>query len=139
MKRFCKALVVVCALIVAPCHAKPKHELKCLAETIYHESRGESYYGRLAVAQVVINRVNSPGWPKTICGVVFQRGQFSWTRHWKTWSHDRASMAVARLATQYSEHPLMYFKATYFHSGPYPSRWLPLEHLRTIGKHHFYK
>lgn len=138
-----KLLVVVAFLIpgvaLAPAQARSVNELKCLAEAVYHESRGESYYGRLAVAQVVMNRVRDPRWPNTICGVVFQYRQFSWTKSWKTWKHDKTSMAIARLATQYPDHPLMYFKATYFHSGPYPRRWPPLEHVKTIGKHHFYK
>ena len=47
-------------------------ELNCLAMNIYHEARGESETGRLAVANVTMNRVNHYKYPDTICGVVQQ-------------------------------------------------------------------
>ncbi len=47
-------------------------ERRCLAEAIYFESRGENAVGQLAVAEVVMNRVNDPRYPDTICGVVYQ-------------------------------------------------------------------
>jgi len=45
-------------------------ERYCLAEAIYHEARGESLVGKLAVALVVMNRVSRSDFPNTICGVV---------------------------------------------------------------------
>jgi len=58
-------------------------QLSCLTKNIYYESASESYEGKLAVAQVTINRANDPKFPSTICGVVYQRTlgtcQFSWT------------------------------------------------------------
>jgi len=47
-------------------------EQQCLANAIYFEARGESIRGQAAVAQVVLNRVRNPTYPKTICGVVYQ-------------------------------------------------------------------
>lgn len=47
-------------------------ELNCLAQNIYWESRNQSDKGRVAVAQVTMNRVNDPRFPSTICGVVKQ-------------------------------------------------------------------
>jgi spore germination cell wall hydrolase CwlJ-like protein len=46
--------------------------LDCLASAVYYEARGESLAGRAAVAQVVLNRVGAPTFPKSVCGVVFQ-------------------------------------------------------------------
>jgi spore germination cell wall hydrolase CwlJ-like protein len=46
--------------------------VKCLAEAIYFEARGEPVRGQIAVAQVVMNRVFSGYYPSTVCGVVFQ-------------------------------------------------------------------
>ncbi len=54
-------------------------EIRCLALNIYHEARGEPTYGQLAVAIVTMNRVRSEKYPDTVCGVVWQRRQFSWT------------------------------------------------------------
>ena len=65
-------------------------ELRCLAENIYFEARGEPLNGQYAVAEVTLNRVRSPYFPKTICAVVHdtrwdpQRrrfvAHFSWTQ-----------------------------------------------------------
>ncbi|WP_417307815.1 cell wall hydrolase [Devosia sp.] len=54
-------------------------EKLCLAQAIYHEARGESREGQLAVANVIINRAMNKRYPSTICGVVFQnadKGKF---------------------------------------------------------------
>lgn len=45
---------------------------RCLATAIYFEARGESDRGQRAVADVILARVRTAGWPKTICGVVYQ-------------------------------------------------------------------
>jgi spore germination cell wall hydrolase CwlJ-like protein len=52
-------------------------QVRCLAENIYHESRGESLQGQVAVAKVTLNRLDE-GYAKTVCGVVKQGCQFSW-------------------------------------------------------------
>ncbi|HVV60212.1 MAG TPA: cell wall hydrolase [Pseudolabrys sp.] len=51
--------------------ARAKSE-KCLANAVYFEARGEPVRGQIAVAQVVMNRVFSPFYPKDVCGVVYQ-------------------------------------------------------------------
>lgn len=48
-------------------------EFSCLVENIYHESKGESMKGKLGVAQITLNRVEQPGFPGTICGVVHEK------------------------------------------------------------------
>ena len=54
--------------------AKPSRarELDCLTQAVYFEARGESARGQAAVATVIMNRVKSPAFPKTVCGVVYQ-------------------------------------------------------------------
>lgn len=54
-------------------------ELKCLAENIYHEARSESVEEQMAVANVTMNRVFHKNYPNTVCEVVYQKSQFSWT------------------------------------------------------------
>ena len=55
---------------------------QCLTEAVYFEARGESLKGQFAVAEVILNRVDSPLYPRSVCGVVKQRGgggcQFSY-------------------------------------------------------------
>jgi spore germination cell wall hydrolase CwlJ-like protein len=47
-------------------------EENCLARAVYFEARSESELGQMAVAKVILNRVKSPQYPNTICGVVYQ-------------------------------------------------------------------
>ena len=49
-----------------------ERELYCLSEAIYYEARGESIEGQIAVAEVIMNRVESKHYPNTVCGVVSQ-------------------------------------------------------------------
>ena len=48
-------------------------DVDCLASAVYYEARGESAAGQAAVAQVVLNRTHYPAYPKSVCGVVYQR------------------------------------------------------------------
>jgi spore germination cell wall hydrolase CwlJ-like protein len=65
----------------------PKDGLQCMAENIYYEAATQSYAGKIAVGQVVLNRLKAPGYPNTICGVIYEGShnehttqcQFSWT------------------------------------------------------------
>lgn len=50
---------------------------RLLARLVYAEARGESYKGQVAVAAVVLNRVNSASFPNTVSGVIYQSGAFS--------------------------------------------------------------
>lgn len=56
-----------------------RREFLCMALNIYHESRGENRSGQLAVSHVVLNRMESGRFPRSICSVIWQNGQFSWT------------------------------------------------------------
>ncbi len=58
----------------------PDAETECLARAVYWESKGEPLAGQLTVAEVIINRARSGRFASTICGVVRQRGQFSFVR-----------------------------------------------------------
>jgi len=58
-------------------------EFSCLARTIYFEAGNQSYGGKLAVGNVVMNRVESEKYPNTICKVVRQYKQFSWYEKYK--------------------------------------------------------
>jgi spore germination cell wall hydrolase CwlJ-like protein len=48
-------------------------DVDCLASAVYYEARGESAAGQAAVAQVVLNRTHYPAYPRSVCGVVYQR------------------------------------------------------------------
>ena len=81
-----RTLFTIAALAVMVFQGKPEQrasadlsedDLECLVRNVYHECRGESLIGQAAVAHVTLNRVRSPAYPDTVCGVVWQSGQFS--------------------------------------------------------------
>ncbi|MCI5047591.1 MAG: cell wall hydrolase [Aquisalinus sp.] len=125
-------------------------EQKCLAQAIYYEAGFEPVIGQMAVADVVLNRVESNSYPNTVCGVVYQGShrrtgcQFSFTcdgsltraRHEPTY---RASekMAGAILA---GVHIPVSNDATHYHADYVSPYWAPrLTKTAEIGTHRFYR
>jgi N-acetylmuramoyl-L-alanine amidase len=53
--------------------------IRCMELNIFHEARGESRSGMIAVGSVTLNRVKSGKFPITVCAVVYQSNQFSWS------------------------------------------------------------
>jgi len=118
-------------------------EMQCLAGTVYFESKGESLQGQLAVARVVLARVASSRFPNSICGVVFQRSQFSFVRGGKMppirtgQRHWRNAVAIAKIAMNDGwESPVE--GALFFHARYVSPGWR-LTRLATIDNHIFYR
>jgi N-acetylmuramoyl-L-alanine amidase len=120
------------------------HELDCLATGVYFEAKGEPLAGQLAVGKVIANRAASAGrFPPTYCGVLFQRGQFSFVhgrslpavqhsnRQWQT------AVAIARIVDQDLEESVagnaLFFHARYVSPGWHAKR------VASIGNHIFYR
>ena len=123
-------------------------ESECLARAIYFESRGESIKGQAAVAEVVLNRVAAPSFPKSICGVVNQANsggcQFSFTCDGRKDSiGDRTAWYVAeQIASAYigGAPRNLTDGATYFHTGRVKPSWSRrFERTTRIGSHIFYR
>lgn len=125
-------------------------ELYCLAQNIYFEARGESQQGQLAVASVVLNRVEHRSFPDTICGVVKQGGykkkyrcQFSW---WCDGLSDRpvdkkAWIQSVDLAKRVLEkrHKDLTSGALWYHADYVSPYWrTSMKRGPKIGKHIFY-
>jgi hypothetical protein len=119
-------------------------EQQCIADAIYHEARGESFEGMLAVANVIVNRMKSPLFPNTACGVVYQRKQFSWTL-----LPDKLSTPVLNYGG-----PILYISqlamesrliditrgATHYHADYVSPYWADSKvKVFSVGKHLFYK
>ena len=75
---FSKYLVAFLLTIPNFCYAISASDRHCLVVAVYKEARGESYKGKLGVAEVIRNRAGHPDFKPSICGVVKQQGQFSW-------------------------------------------------------------
>lgn len=121
---------------------------QCLTKALYFESRGESLKGQFAVAEVILNRVDSARYPNTVCGVVEQGGrggcQFSYHCDGaRDVMRDREAVEVAgriaRLMLDGAPRQLTY-GATHFHTRAVKPRWSRVyERTAAIGAHLFYK
>jgi spore germination cell wall hydrolase CwlJ-like protein len=136
-----------------PKTARSKTEMKCLAEAIYFEARGEPEQGRIAVAQVVLNRLKNPAYPSTICGVVYQnknkrhRCQFSFAcdgirdriTNKSAWVE---AQALAKRVLDDDKH--LYIAdvgaSTHYHATYVKPRWArKMTKKDKIGRHIFYQ
>jgi len=132
--------------------AMRERQLGCLSKNIYYEAGNESFEGKVAVAQVTLNRVNSGQFPDDICKTIYQRNvfyekiicQFSWTCDRDSGARPpnnpnyRESEEVAKkvLLEEFRLPGLkeaMYYHADYINPG-----W-KREKITKIGHHIFYK
>lgn len=128
-------------------------QLNCLTNNIYFEAAYEPYEGKLAVAQVVLNRASNPNFPSTVCEVVYQRTlnptkaivcQFSWTclrnlvvRDKYAWEESeivaRKALTQAKVHDKIASTNAMYYHADYVNPG-----WNKSKVVAKIGRHIFY-
>lgn len=117
-------------------------ELNCLAVGIYYEAKGEPLAGQLAVAEVILNRANSGRFPRSVCGVLTQAGQFSFIRGGKlpkptANAHWRKALAVAQVAQKdLWESPVS--EALFFHASHVKPSWKRAR-VGSVGNHVFYR
>jgi spore germination cell wall hydrolase CwlJ-like protein len=116
---------------------------RCLATAVYFEAKSEPLAGQLAVARVILNRVKSGRFASSVCGVVTQRGQFSFVRagmlprvpanaHWR----DAVGVAHVALKALYAKGSTI--DALFFHARRVSPGWGKTA-LLTIGNHVFYR
>ena len=119
-------------------------ELECLATGVYFEAKSEPLAGQLAVGKVIANRTDSRGrFPSTYCGVLFQRGQFSFvhgarlpavshsSRQWQT------AVAIAKIVDQDLKESSV-GDALFFHARYVAPAWR-MKRVASIGNHVFYR
>ena len=119
-------------------------DLECLAVGIYFESKSEPLAGQLAVGEVIANRAKSNGrFPSTYCGVLFQRGQFSFVRgrSWpavnKSGRQWQNAVAIAKIVDQDLKDSAV-GNALFFHAKHVSPRWR-LKRVASVGNHVFYR
>lgn len=131
---------LVDALDAPQAHIEGNKELLCLARAVYFESRGEPLEGQLAVAQAILNRVESGRYPSSICAVIKQPGQFTFRhgRAVKAGEAWRRAQAIALVAAEGMWHEVvpdaMSFHASYVSPG-----WRDKVKVAKIGRHIFYR
>ncbi len=132
------------AELAPPMHITPQ-EFECLAKNIFHEAGVEGWEGKIGVGQVTINRLRHKRWNNTICKVVYERKQFSWTNSLKLrtqkpkgplWEASRraardivAGVRLPKLKTA------LFYHTDYIESPKWAS---PKFVLAQVGQHIFY-
>lgn len=126
-------------------------EWECLSEALYFEARGESVKGQFAVAEVILNRVESTKYPNSVCGVIKQgtgkkyQCQFTYTCDGKK---ELFNEAAAQKNTQKIAAALLSGEverdltkgATHYHTKAVNPSWArKFPRVVTIGVHHFYR
>lgn len=120
-------------------------DLRCLAQAIYFEARGEPLAGQLAVARVVVNRTESSQFPGDYCSVVTQPGQFSFVKRGRipAASESSAAWRRAHAIAQIAHRELWESEAgdaLFFHATHVRPRWASRKIARaTIDRHVFYR
>jgi len=125
-------------------------EMRCLSEALYFEARGETLRGQFAVAEVILNRVDSALYPDTICGVIHQgtgrkyQCQFTYTCDGiPDVINEKAafdiSAKVAGIMASGAPRALTE-GATHYHTTAVKPNWSrKFPRTATIGVHHFYR
>lgn len=111
-------------------------QLKCLADNVYYEARGEPIKGQMLVARVTLNRAKEE-YSGDICKAVYAKGQFSWTTQPKSKPNNQTYATAAKAAYA----ALWYYKPVYyFHNKNVKPYWA---YNRTViakvGNHIFYE
>lgn len=129
-----------------------ERQLGCLAKNIYHEAGSEPFEGKIAVAQVTMNRVNSSQFPGDVCKVIYQKNifyekvvcQFSWVCDKVTAfkpknraNYDESMIAAQKVLLEDYRLPSLK-NALYYHADYINPGWKK-EQVAKIGHHIFYK
>ncbi|MEO6580293.1 MAG: cell wall hydrolase [Sphingomicrobium sp.] len=126
-----------------------RRALLCLTQAVYYEAGFEPIDGRRAVAQVVLNRMRHPAFPKSVCGVVYQRNstpvcQFSFVcdgaleRRPEAGAWKVAELVARAALAGYVETAVG--SATHYHADYVAPRWAPLlTKITKLGAHIFYR
>ena len=118
-----------------------------MAKNLYYEAAMEPFEGKLAVAQVTMNRANSSRFPSNVCDVVYQKTgntyQFSWVGEnvgpvKNKYAWEECLIVAKKALTEAKLHDTIYkTKAMYYHNTSVNPAW-KLKYVAKIGNHLFY-
>ncbi|WP_045517359.1 spore cortex-lytic enzyme [Neobacillus niacini] len=113
------------------------NDIQLMANAVYGEARGEPYTGQVAVAAVILNRVNSASFPNTVSGVIFEPGAFTAVADGQIWLTPNEQAKKAVLDAMNGIDPTgeaLY----YFNPATATSKWIwSRPQIKRIGKHIF--
>jgi N-acetylmuramoyl-L-alanine amidase len=134
-----------------------KQQVECLAQNVYYEAGYEPTKGQIAVALVTLNRVHSGLYPKSICGTMTQKTEYTCQFSWYCDDYKRVKAASYRYTTREKEvfanarsvalYTYLNYKnmqdvtkgALFFHTKDITPRWQNVRVTTIIGNHIFYK
>lgn len=112
-------------------------EIRCLVDNVYHEARGESYWGQVLVAKVTLNRAALS--EQSLCQTVYAPKQFSWTLK-KQKPINRKSNEYTTAFNAAAMAFRIQFPALYYHNlGVHPKWAKAFTKVATYGNHTFYQ
>ncbi|ACJ33449.1 Germination-specific spore cortex-lytic enzyme [Anoxybacillus flavithermus WK1] len=116
-----------------------QNDIQLMANAVHGEARGEPYIGQVAVAAVILNRINSPSFPNTVAGVIFEPGAFTAVADGQIWltpnETSRKAVLDALNGWDPSSGALYYFNPNTATNG-----WIwGRPQIKRIGKHIFCK
>jgi len=128
--------------VMAGDRASAMSEAECMAVNVYHEARGQGTAGMIMVMDTVRNRVASRIYPNTVCEVVYQPWQFSWTRENVEVTNMKTYTKIMRLTNRYmngSVKPRVR-NSLYYHADYIKPHWANnVVQVAHINDHIFYK
>ncbi len=116
-----------------------QNDIQLMANAVYGEARGEPYIGQVAVAAVILNRVNSPTFPNTVSGVIFEPLAFTAVADGQIWltPNEQAKKAVLDAINGFDPTENAIY---YFNPNTATSSWIwGRPQIKRIGKHIFCK
>lgn len=136
------ALILACSLTA--CGLSPftafMSPADCMTRVMYFESNRSSADGMLAVGTVVMNRVNDPKFPHTVCGVIGQPGQFAPGALWLPMHEGRGLELARQMAARVlrGERDPDVGSAEYFHTAGYTFPYDNMNYVAVKGGNAFY-
>lgn len=114
-----------------------QNDILLMANAVHGEARGEPYEGQVAVAAVIMNRVNSPSFPNTVSGVIFEPGAFTAVADGQIWltPNETSKKAVLDAINGWDPSSNALY---YFNPDTATSAWIwTRPQIKKIGKHIF--
>jgi spore germination cell wall hydrolase CwlJ-like protein len=122
-----------------PIKALSNRDIACLEAVIYNETRGNKAQGAILVGATVFNRANSKFYPNTICGVAYQRAQFTNIRKVKPHHINEQTRNVVREIIERYYNGTLNSTVMYFHNTSVIPRWShKKKRVAKVGAHIFY-
>ncbi|HET7656718.1 MAG TPA: spore cortex-lytic enzyme [Bacillales bacterium] len=128
--------------VVMPAQNVPEgfsqHDIQLMARMVFAEAKGEPFIGQVAVAAVILNRINSPKFPNTVSGVIYQPGAFTSVANGELWAGNPDKQAKKAVIDALNGWDPSDGALYYFNPAKATSDWIwSRPQIKKIGEHIF--